>query len=110
MVLTPLQTIVMILMIALGTQVTRWLPFVLFPGNRDIPQIVLYLGRMLPPAMMGLLVVFSFKSVSFTTPPFGAPELIASAVVVAMQLWRKNSLLSIGAGTVLYMALVQLVF
>ncbi len=82
----------------------------LFPDNREIPPVVLYLGRVLPAAMMGLLVVFSFKSVSFVSAPFGAPELIASAVVVAMQVWKSNSLLSIGVGTVLYMLLVQLVF
>lgn len=110
MPLTPVQTLVIILAVVLGTQLTRWIPFLLFPENREIPQFVSYLGKMLPAAMMGLLVVYCFKSVSFTSTPYGIPELIASAVVVIMHLWRGNTLLSIGSGTVLYMLLVQFVF
>ena len=110
MPLTPVQTLVIILAVVLGTQLTRWIPFLLFPENREIPQFVSYLGKMLPAAMMGLLVVYCFKSVSFTSTPYGIPELIASAVVVIMHLWRDNTLLSIGSGTVLYMLLVQFVF
>ena len=110
MLLTPVQTIIMILAVMLGTQLTRWIPFFLFPEKRDIPRVVSDLGRMLPAAMMGLLVVYCFKSVSFTSAPYGIPELIASAVVVIMHLWRGNTLLSIGSGTVLYMLLVQFVF
>ena len=110
MLLTPIQTLIMILAVMLGTQLTRWIPFLLFPEKRDIPQVVSDLGRMLPAAMMGLLVVYCFKSVSFTSSPYGIPELIASAVVVIMHLWRGNTLLSIGSGTVLYMFLVQFVF
>ena len=110
MLLTPIQTLIMILAVMLGTQLTRWIPFLLFPEKRDIPQVVSDLGRMLPAAMMGLLVVYCFKSVSFTSSPYGIPELIASAVVVIMHLWRGNTLLSIGSGTVLYMLLVQFVF
>lgn len=110
MLLTPIQTLIMILAVMLGTQLTRWIPFLLFPEKRDIPRVVSDLGRMLPAAMMGLLVVYCFKSVSFTSSPYGIPELIASAVVVIMHLWRGNTLLSIGSGTVLYMLLVQFVF
>ena len=110
MLLTPFQTLIMILAITLGTQLTRWIPFLLFPERRDIPRVVSDLGRMLPAAMMGLLVVYCFKSVSFTSAPYGIPELIASVVVVIMHLWRGNTLLSIGSGTVLYMLLVQFVF
>ena len=110
MLLTPIQTLIMILAVMLGTQLTRWIPFLLFPEKRDIPQVFSDLGRMLPAAMMGLLVVYCFKSVSFTSSPYGIPELITSAVVVIMHLWRGNTLLSIGSGTVLYMLLVQFVF
>lgn len=110
MLLTPVQTLIIILAVVLGTQLTRWMPFLLFPEKREIPRFVSYLGKMLPPAMMGLLVVYCFKSVSFTSAPYGVPELIASAVVVIMHLWRGNTLLSIGSGTVLYMLLVQFVF
>ncbi len=110
MYLTPIQTLVIILVVVLGTQLTRWIPFLVFPENRKIPEFVSYLGKMLPAAMMGLLVVYCFKSVSFISAPYGQPELIASAVVVVMHLWRGNTLLSIGSGTILYMLLVQFVF
>ena len=108
--LTGVQAVVIILAIAVGTQLTRWLPFWLFPEKKEPPAVVLYLGRVLPPAMMGLLVVYCFKNVSWLSGSHGAPELLASAAVVALHLWRKNVLLSIAGGTVLYMVLVQAVF
>ena len=108
--MTSMQAVITILMIAVGTQITRWLPFWLFPEKKDPPAVVLYLGRVLPPAMMGLLVVYCFKNVSWLSGSHGAPELLASAAVVAVHLWKKNVLLSIAGGTVLYMILVQVVF
>lgn len=108
--LTGVQAVVIILAIAVGTQLTRWLPFWLFPEKKEPPAVVLYLGRVLPPAMMGLLVVYCFKNVSWLSGSHGAPELLASAAVVALHLWKKNVLLSIAGGTVLYMVLVQAVF
>ena len=110
MPLTPSQTILMILAVALGTMVTRFTPFLLFPEKKEPPQIIGYLGRMLPPAMMGLLVVYCLKSVSLVTPPHGIPELIAISAIVLLHKWKHNVLLSIGAGTLLYMLLVQIVF
>ena len=95
---------------AAGTQLTRWLPFWLFPEKRDPPPVVAYLGRVLPPAMMGLLVVYCLKGVSWTAAPHGAPELIAVAVTAALHWWRGNVLVSIAGGTAVYMLLVQLVF
>lgn len=108
--LTGVQAIVTILAIAVGTQLTRWLPFWLFPEKKEPPAVVLYLGHVLPPAMMGLLVVYCFKNVSWLSGSHGAPELLASAAVVGLHLWKKNVLLSIAGGTVLYMVLVQAVF
>ena len=108
--LTGVQAIVTILAIAVGTQLTRWLPLWLFPEKKDPPAVVLYLGHVLPPAMMGLLVVYCFKNVSWLSGSHGAPELLASAAVVGLHLWKKNVLLSIAGGTVLYMVLVQAVF
>ena len=108
--LTPFQTLVIILAVAAGTQLTRWLPFWLFPEKKRPPAVVTYLGRALPPAMMGLLVVYCLKSVSWLSAPHGAPELIAIAAVAALHMWRRNVLLSIAGGTVLYMVLVQAVF
>ena len=110
MTLTPFQTLVIILAVAAGTQLTRWLPFWLFPEKKRPPTVVTYLGRALPPAMMGLLVVYCLKSVSWLSAPHGAPELIAIAAVAALHMWRRNVLLSIAGGTVLYMVLVQAVF
>ena len=110
MYLTPFQTFVMILAVAAGTQITRWLPFWLFPENKEPPPVVTYLGRVLPAAMMGLLVVYCLKGVSWTNPPHGVPELLAILAVVLLHRWKSNVLLSIAGGTALYMLLVQAVF
>ena len=110
MFLTPLQTFLIILAISVGTQITRWLPFWLFPESKQPPKLVEYLGHVLPAAMMGLLVVYCLKGVQWTAAPHGAPELIAIAAVAALHRWRGNVLLSIAGGTVLYMVLVQVVF
>lgn len=108
--LTTVEILVMLLAIAAGTQLTRWLPFWLFPDNKEPPKVVLYLGQVLPAASMGLLVVYCFKSVSWLSGTHGLPELLATAVVVGLHLWKKNVLLSIAGGTALYMLLVQMVF
>ena len=110
MVLTPTQTIIMIMAIALGTMTTRFTPFLLFPENKEPPKVITYLGQVLPPAMMGLLVVYCLKSVSIKTAPYGLPELIAILVILALHKWKSNVLLSIGGGTAVYMVLVQAVF
>ena len=110
MYLTPWQTLAMILAVAAGTQLTRWLPFWLFPESREPPPVVTYLGRVLPAATMGLLVVYCLKGVSWANPPHGVPELMAILAVVLLHRWKNNVLLSIAGGTALYMALVQLVF
>jgi len=110
MFLTPLQTFIMILAIAAGTIVTRFLPFVLFPENKKTPKFVIYLGKVLPTAMIGLLVVYCLKGVSVVTAPFGIPELIAIVCVVVLHLWKRNVLISISVGTVVYMVIVQCVF
>lgn len=110
MTLTPLETLGIILAVAAGTQLTRWLPFWLFPEKREPPAVVTYLGRVLPPAMMGLLVVYCLKSVNWLAAPHGVPEVIAVAVVTVFHWKWGNVLLSIAGGTAVYMVLVQLVF
>ena len=110
MPLTTVQILAIILAVSLGTQITRWLPFLLFPESKHPPKVVLYLGKVLPPAMMGLLVVYCFKNVSWLSGSHGAPELLATAAVVGLHLWKKNVLLSIAGGTALYMVLLQVVF
>ena len=108
--LTPLQTLGIILAEAAGTQVTRGLPFILFPENKEPPAVVVYLGKVLPTAVMGLLVVYSLKGVDLLAGSHGLPEAIAIAVVAGLHWWKNNVLLSIAGGTVVYMLLVQMVF
>lgn len=110
MFLTPLQTFLMILAIALGTAITRFLPFLLFPPGKTPPKIIDDLTTLLPPAVMGLLVVYCLKNVTLFSSPYGLPELVGVAVTATLHLWRRNILLSITAGTVIYMVLVQTVF
>ena len=110
MFLTPVQTLIMIFAVALGTMITRFTPFLLFPDSKKPPKVVTYLGKLLPPAVMGLLVVYCLRNVSVVRSPHGLPELIDIAVIVILHKWKGNVLLSIGAGTVLYMVLVQAVF
>ena len=100
----------MIAVIALVTAALRFLPFLIFGENRKTPPLISYLGQVLPYAIMGMLVVYCLKGVSVTTFPFGLPEIIGCAVVTLLHIWKRNTLLSIGAGTVCYMLLVQFVF
>lgn len=103
------HSLILIAVMAIVSLLIRALPFMVFSKIR-IPKFILYLGEVLPGAIMGMLVVYCFKSTTVTSFPFGIPELIATAVVVGLHLWKKNTLLSIGIGTVLYMILVQIVF
>lgn len=96
---------VLVATMAIVTMATRFLPFVVF--RRETPEYVSYLGRVLPPAIIGMLVVYCLRDVSLAASPHGIPELVAVACVVAVQAWRRNSLASILVGTVVYMALVQ---
>ena len=94
----------------LATMVTRFLPFLIFRGDKKTPDAIVYLGKVLPYAIMGMLVVYCLKDIHLTAYPYGLPEFIGCAVVAAVHVWKRNSLLSIGVGTVVYMILVQLVF
>lgn len=96
--------------LVLGTVITRFLPFLLFPAGKKTPKYVEFLGKTLPYATIGLLVVYCLKGISFQAYPHALPELIAVLAIVILHRWKGNSLLSIGAGTVLYMILVQVVF
>lgn len=110
MPLTPLQIILTVVAVALGAMATRFTPFLLFPEGKHAPELVVYLGKVLPPVMMGLLVVYCLKDVPIQSNPHGLPELIAIAFIVLIHIWRRNVLLSIGSGTILYMILVQWIF
>lgn len=108
--MTLTQQLITIGMVVLGTVLTRFLPFLLFPAGKPTPKYVRYLGQVLPAAIFGLLVVYCLKNVSLLAGSHGLPEAIAIAVVVALHRWKGQMLLSIAGGTVCYMLLVQLVF
>lgn len=105
-----LYPILMVLVSALVTALLRFLPFWIFSGKRKTPGIILYLGRVLPYAIMGMLVVYCLKNMSFAESPFGIPEIVSSAVVVLLHLFKRNTLLSICGGTIVYMVFVQMIF
>ena len=104
------HAVLLIAVSALVTALIRFAPFLVFRGGRETPAVILRLGKLLPCAVMSMLVVYCLRNVDIATAPHGLPELIALAVVTALHLWKRNVLLSIGAGTVVYMLLVQLVF
>ena len=108
--MTLSQRILTIAVIVLGTMLTRFLPFLLFPAGKPTPKAVHYLGSVLPGAVFGLLVVYCLKNVSLFTGSHGLPELISIALVVLLHLWKRQMLLSIAGGTACYMRLVQFVF
>lgn len=100
-------SLVIILIVAVVTFATRATPFLIFPEGKKIPPIVQYLGTVLTPAIIGMLVIYCLKDTAVFTAPHGLPELIAVAVVAGLHIWKRNNLLSIGAGTVLYMVIIQ---
>lgn len=108
--MTDTFVIATIAVCALVTALLRFLPFLIFGENRKTPEVIAYLGQVLPFAIMGMLVVYCLKDVSFISAPFGIPEAIGCAVVAGLHIWKRNTLLSIGAGTVVYMLLVQFLF
>ena len=103
-----MNAVILVAAMALTTAALRFLPFLLFA--KKPPPFVVYLGKVLPAALIGMLVVYCLKDVQISSAPHGLPELIAGAAVVLLQAWKRNSLLSILAGTILYMVLVQMVF
>lgn len=110
MTLSTTQTIIIIFVAALATMITRFLPFIIFKGNGSTNSYINYLGKVLPYAAIGLLVVYCLRNVNFATNPNGLPEAIAILSIVILHHWKENTLLSIGGGTVIYMILVQKIF
>lgn len=113
MIMTTWQGVITIIMAMLGTMLTRFLPFLLFPlfpESKEPPRFITYLGTVLPYAMTGLLVVYSLKGVRLTSGSHGIPELLAIIAIALLHIWKRNMLLSIAGGTAVYMLLVQLVF
>jgi len=101
------QQIITIAMVILGTLITRFAPFFVFPANKPTPKYIRYLGKVLPSASLGLLVIYALKDVSSTQI---LPEIIAVLTVVGLHLWKKQMMLSILGGTITYMIIVQYLF
>ncbi len=108
--MTLTQQIITISMVILGTILTRFLPFLLFPAGKQTPKYIQYLGNVLPAAVFGLLVVYCLKGINLFTGSHGIPEFVAIAIVIILHLWKKQMLLSIAGGTVCYMFMVQVLF
>lgn len=108
--MTHKQMLLTVLVVMLGTMFTRFLVFFIFPPSKEPPQFVTYLGKVLPAAAIGLLVIYALKEVKLTKAPFAIPEFLAILVIVLIHKWRRNSLLSIATGTIVYMVLIQGVF
>ena len=108
--MTLTQQIITIAMVVLGTMITRFLPFLVFPAGKETPKYIQYVGKVLPAAVFGLLVVYCLRSVDLFSGSHGLPEAISIALVIALHVWKRQMLLSIAGGTVFYMLLVQLVF
>lgn len=108
--MTLTQQIITIAMVVLGTMLTRFLPFLIFSSEKPTPKYIQYLGKYLPGAVFGMLVVYCLKHVSLFTGSHGIPEGISIALVIALHLWKRQMLISLAGGTICYMLLVQLVF
>ena len=108
--MTLTQQIITIALCVLGTQLTRFVPFLIFNEHRKTPAFVQYLGKVLPGAIFSMLVVYCMRSVSFRRYSYGLPELIGIFITAGLHLWKRNILLSIAAGTITYMLLIRYVF
>lgn len=104
------QQMITIFMVVLGTVLTRFVPFILFPTEKSTPAYIRYLGKLLPASVFGLLVIYCLKDVSIFSGTHGVPEALAIFFVVVLHLWKRQMLISIAGGTIFYMLLVQYVF
>lgn len=108
--MTLTQQVITIGVVVLGTVLTRFLPFILFPSGKPTPKYIQYLGKVLPAAVFGLLVIYCLRDVNLLSGSYGIPELVSILLVIVLHLWKRQMLLSIAGGTICYMLLVQLVF
>lgn len=104
------QQFITIAMVVLATMLTRFLPFIFFPADKETPDYIKYLGKVLPPAVFGMLIVYCLKNVSLFVKPYGIPEILGITVTIALHIWKRQMLLSIAGGTIFYMLLVQFLF
>ena len=106
--MTLTQQIITIAAVVFGTMLTRCLPVLLFPAGRPTPKYIQYLGKVLPSAVFGMLVIYCLKDVSLISGSHGIPELLAVLAVTVLHLWKRQMLLSIAGGTIFYMVLLQI--
>jgi len=110
MSMSLIQRLIMICMVILGTMITRFLPFFIFTSGKPTPKYVQYLGKMIPSAAFGMLVIYCLKDVSLFRGNHAIPELISIIVVILLHFWKRQMLISIAGGTIFYMLLVQFIF
>jgi len=108
--MTTTESLITIALVATATMITRFLPFILFPADKKTPAHVQYLGKVLPPAIIGMLIIYCLKDVKFFSESYGKPEIISVLAVVIVHVLKRQVLISIAVGTILYMFLVQAVF
>lgn len=106
--MNSIQAVIIIVLLGLAVQLTRGLPFVLFDKKSTLPPIIDYMGKCLPAAMMGLLIIYCFKEYDFTDARVMVPAVVASACVALLHLWKRNMVLSIGVGTAIYMIMLRI--
>ena len=108
--MTDTHVIATVVIASVITAALRFAPFLIFGKGCKTPELVAYLGKVLPCAIMGMLVVYCLKDISLTSAPFGIPELLGCLIVAGLHIWKRNTLLSIGLGTLCYMLMVQFLF
>ena len=104
------HSLLLVLVMAVFTALTRFLPFIAFPEGRKKPKVIIYLGKVLPYSLIGMLVIYCFKNVSVISAPFGIPEILAAVLVAVLHIWKRNTLISVFSGVIFYMILVQFIF
>ena len=97
---------ILVAVMSVGTIFLRFLPFLVF--KKRVPSYIGYLGEVLPPAIIGMLVIYCLRNTVISFSPFGMPELISILVIAVLQAWKRNSLISILSGTVVYMFLTRI--
>lgn len=108
--INKIESAQIIAVVAIVTAALRFLPFILFPEDRKLPKVLVYFSNVLPASIMGMLVVYCFRNINIVSYPHGLPELLALMVVSISYIWKRSILLSIAAGTIIYMILVQVIF
>lgn len=106
--MTLCQRIITIGLCIAGTMLTRFLPFAIFRENRRTPEFIQYIGKFLPSAVFGMLVVYCLRNINILQGTHGIPELISILVTGGLHLWKRQMLLSIAGGTICYMLIIHL--